>query len=129
MKRQWTAQFNIKPVAKARARINRKGWAWTPKKTKDAENELRRRFAETLRFGNRPISQGPIAVSIECHTTRPKKSKREYPTVRPDIDNLVKLITDAGNGLLYLDDSQIVILNAKKLYGPQDKIVIEITEL
>ena len=31
-----------------------------------------------------------------------------------DLDNLVKLVTDAMNGLVYVDDAQIVDIHAKK---------------
>lgn len=49
----------------------------------------------------------------------------QYPfTKKPDIDNLIKGITDALNGLVYKDDSQIVKATMSKNYGQEDKIFI-----
>lgn len=36
--------------------------------------------------------------------------------IRKDIDNMVKMVMDAGNGVLYHDDCQIVELSSVKLY-------------
>lgn len=36
---------------------------------------------------------------------------------RPDLDNLIKFVLDAANGLLFLDDSQIFEIFAQKRYG------------
>ena len=40
-----------------------------------------------------------------------------YHSVVPDLDNLVKFICDVMNKGFYIDDSQICILQAEKLYG------------
>lgn len=45
-------------------------------------------------------------------------------TARPDIDNLVKAVTDALNGILWKDDSQIVSLSAEKRYGESGRITL-----
>jgi Holliday junction resolvase RusA-like endonuclease len=43
-------------------------------------------------------------------------SGQEYPK-RQDIDNCYKSITDAMNGIVYIDDSQIVEAHIKKVYA------------
>ncbi len=39
-------------------------------------------------------------------------------TKRPDLDNVVKAIKDGCNGVAWKDDSQVVSLSARKIYGP-----------
>jgi Holliday junction resolvase RusA-like endonuclease len=54
----------------------------------------------------------------------------EYKQTRPDLDNLMKNLQDYMTKLCYYaDDSQIVVLCARKFYGNKNKIEIEITEL
>ena len=46
---------------------------------------------------------------------------------KPDLDNLVKLIADViGNNTFIVDDSQICMLQAEKVYGePMTEVIIE----
>lgn len=48
-------------------------------------------------------------------------------TVRPDLDNLAKCLKDSLTGVLWVDDRQIVSLQAEKRYGqlPGWSIVVE----
>jgi Holliday junction resolvase RusA-like endonuclease len=43
-------------------------------------------------------------------------------TVKPDIDNLVKGLFDALNGLVWTDDNLVVSCNAMKIYSVSGKI-------
>jgi Holliday junction resolvase RusA-like endonuclease len=56
--------------------------------------------------------------------------KRAMPTKRPDLDNLLKGFLDSGNGILWVDDSQIVDLYIKKRYGykPGVEVSVALTE-
>jgi Holliday junction resolvase RusA-like endonuclease len=62
----------------------------------------------------------------------PKKRLQELilsPHVkRGDLDNLVKALADALNGVAYEDDSQIYSLKAKKLYSQEPGIEFVITD-
>ena len=40
-------------------------------------------------------------------------------TIKPDLDNLIKLALDSLNGLVWRDDTQIDEIKASKHYGPQ----------
>lgn len=52
------------------------------------------------------------------------------PTSRPDIDNLVKSVTDAVLGLLWVDDSIITDLTARKRYTAETaRVEIRVTEV
>jgi Holliday junction resolvase RusA-like endonuclease len=67
----------------------------------------------------KPLDE-PVDVSITFYLPRPASidaSKRPFPTVSPDCDKLVRAVldslTDAG---VYVDDSRVVRLTARKLY-------------
>ena len=79
--------------------------------------------------------KGAIAVGwyfyFEPAKSTPAK-KRELmlageiqPTGVPDLSNLIKFYEDAGNGILWEDDSQITTYTiSRKLYGTENKVVI-----
>ena len=113
--------YEIDPVPKARARITKFG-AYTPKKTKDFEKYIRQNTI-CRKF------DGPLAIDIVFYIKRPKTVIREYPCVKPDIDNLFKAVTDALNGMAYNDDSQIVKVTTEKAYADKGKIVVKIWKI
>ena len=52
---------------------------------------------------------------------------RDYPTVKPDLDKMVRSVLDALTGILYVDDAQIIALAASKEYGDRAGVYIELT--
>jgi Holliday junction resolvase RusA-like endonuclease len=117
----------IEPVPKARARSTRFGRHYTPQRTKNYETTLRQLFR--VYWGSRPILLGPLDVSILFYIERPKTVKRQFPSVRGDIDNFLKSVLDAMNGTVLKDDGQIVRLLGEKLYSDRSAIVIRISTL
>jgi Holliday junction resolvase RusA-like endonuclease len=85
------------PVPKERPRFN--GHAYTPKRTRDAEDWIR---AHTKRL---PFLTGKVVLSLAFF---------RKDAVPCDIDNLTKLVQDALNGRAWNDDRQIVTLIASK---------------
>lgn len=83
---------------------------------------------------------GPLELGVSFCFQRPKswsKDRRaavddgEEPwySGKPDISNFVKLVEDAGNGILWRDDAQIVKLDAIKVYSTTDETVINVSSL
>ena len=76
----------------------------------------------------------PITMKIEFFFKVPKswsKAKKEnipHHTSKPDVDNLVKSVKDALNGVAYKDDSQVVSIFARKQYAQEDAVFIEVME-
>ena len=63
---------------------------------------------------DRPL-QGPLSVIVLFYYHRPKGSKSQYKTTRPDLDNLMKMAQDAMMHTGYFkDDSQIALLSLGK---------------
>ena len=59
-----------------------------------------------------------------------KKLWGKYKSTRPDLDNLLKNLQDYMTKFgYYADDSQIVVLCARKFYGNKNKVEIEISEV
>lgn len=102
----------FEPVSKGRPRFTKSGHAFTPKKTREAEKELRQLLTP---FSNPAL--GALQLSITFAVTRPKKPSKNYPS-RADLDNYMKLFKDAANGILWEDDSQVVrYKNSEKIYA------------
>lgn len=71
-----------------------------------------------------PPLKGPVSLCAKFYLKKPKTSKNEYAVVKPDLDNFLKAVMDAGNGVLWEDDSQIVSLSADKDYLTDYGIVL-----
>jgi Holliday junction resolvase RusA-like endonuclease len=80
---------------------------------------------------------GPVEVSIEAQFLPPvswSKKKRDAAigrqvTTKPDADNIAKIICDALNGVVWVDDSQVSVLTVRKYYGPVAQVVVEVERL
>lgn len=46
-----------------------------------------------------------------------------------DVDNLCKSTLDALNGVVFVDDAQVAVLEANKTYAAKGKILLTITTL
>jgi len=51
------------------------------------------------------------------------------PLVKPDADNVIKIVCDALNGWAYYDDKQIVEIIFKKFYGAIPCVNVEIIDV
>lgn len=72
----------------------------------------------------------PLTSALDVELQFVYKGKGNgHKKTRPDLDNLIKYILDAANGLLWVDDSIICKLTAEKIYGKEDQIIIRIREL
>jgi Holliday junction resolvase RusA-like endonuclease len=129
MKYELACEFTllVDPKPKARPSFTRAGRVYTPSETKSFEKLV----ADTLHyaFKQTPIDGRPLIVELEFHIERPKSVKRDYPIVKPDIDNFVKAILDAANGVIYKDDAVICDLHVKKRYAETGYIRLKVSYL
>lgn len=126
-----------KPMAKARPRLSKSGFAYTPAKTVNYENLVRytfqREFPLHIPFENN--LEVYITAIFEIPKSYSKKKKKELLEThdnynhKPDVDNISKIILDSLNGIAYKDDSLITILHVNKEYGLQPKVIVEIKEV
>lgn len=129
-------EFKIlgKPQGKARPRFTRHGIIYTPKETQDYEKEVANAYkiaAKRMSFGSEAV-----AISVKVYYPVPKSwstSKRKAalqgdirPTVKPDGDNILKIIADALNGIAFDDDKQIFSWHLSKFYANEPCVIVRI---
>lgn len=68
---------------------------------------------------NRPVSHYYIINGIR--SIRTEVSENSWHKGRADLDNLIKFVLDALNGVMYIDDHQIVSIKARKEYVTADE--------
>ena len=81
------------------------------------------------------LMEGPLSLEVRVYRIPPKSmgkkrsadaiEKKRGIVTKPDLDNYIKLVSDAINGVVFADDSQIVAIRASKRYS--DVPGIEIT--
>lgn len=122
-----------KPHPLQRARHTRSGHSYDTEANKAAKAKIailaRQEFKKPL--------DGPVSVNIHFWIPRPKShyGKSLKPTApdahtqKPDIDNLVKTVFDALNGIAWNDDAQVVSLSTEKTWAdimkPSTFVLIE----
>jgi Holliday junction resolvase RusA-like endonuclease len=122
------------PVGKGRPRFVRaSGRAFTPAKTRSYEAALRYAAQEVM--GERAPMEGPLRVLVVAAFPIPKsysKGKRldalsgsAHPTKRPDWENIAKTL-DALNGVVWVDDVQIIDGRVLKTYASRPELTIEV---
>ena len=129
------------PKGKGRPRAARRGRyisVYTPKGTKDQESLISQCYRESVPDGFYFACGVPIEVSIICNfPVRDSWTKRKraaalhqtiLPTVKPDVDNICKIVLDALNGEAYHDDKQIVSLQVIKRYAAESCVEVMIGE-
>lgn len=78
-----------------------------------------RQAAVTEMGDQMPLGQ-PVVVIVTFYMPRPKSVKRTFPSVKPDIDKLLRATLDGLNGVAVADDALVVDLSAGKRYAPGD---------
>jgi len=81
---------------------------------------------------NKPVAKKQIPVEMICtfYFERPESAKKRlFPSVRPDIDKLLRAVFDSCKGILYEDDAQIVSTHARKEYGTPPRVEVSFTIL
>lgn len=115
---------------KKRPRLNTKtGHVYNPNQKE--EETLKSRIRQHIL----PVLQSPIetAVKLDCTFWIPypkswsnKQKYFRYKLTRPDIDNYYKFVLDVLNGIVYLDDKQVVELTGSKHYYSEERTIIKI---
>ena len=122
--------INGECVPKARPRFSKFGHVYTTPKTRAYEN-----IVKSTAIDNRvPCITTALRVELVIYKSIPKsfsKLKRKlanegkiYPIVKPDIDNYVKSVLDGLNGVLFMDDKQIVDFRAVKKYSDNPRVEV-----
>ena len=119
--------INGECVPKARPRFSKFGHVYTTPKTRAYEN-----IVKSTAIDNRvPCITTALRIELKSIPKSFSKKKRElanegkiYPVVKPDIDNYVKSVLDGLNGVLFMDDKQIVDFRAVKRYSDNPRVEV-----
>jgi Holliday junction resolvase RusA-like endonuclease len=116
------------PKGKGRPRFSRVGnftKVYTDKQTLTYEAMIAT-FAKQA-MGGTELLKTPVSVFLYVRLPVPQsysKKRRdaclsglEKPCKKPDIDNIAKTYLDAMNGVIFVDDTQVIDLHVKKLYS------------
>lgn len=128
-----------KPMGKQRPKAANRGRftsVYTPKETVSYENLVVAMFHQTYP-DSRPLEgevRGSIRAFYPIPSSTSKKRKEAMlngvirPQVKPDLDNVEKIIYDALNGIAYTDDSHITQMTISKHYSDVPRVEITIEE-
>ena len=121
------------PQGKERPKFARAGAhvkTYTPEKTVVYESRVRFEYIRhcKVRFPEDAVLEVDITAVFSIPKRTPKKNLAGMldgsvrPTRKPDVDNIVKIILDALNGVVYKDDAKVVAVTARKIYGKDENV-------
>lgn len=117
-------KINLEPVPKLRARhrvFNNRVLAYTPTATAKAEKAIREAIASQDLVPFEPLE--PLKLTVTFYRCKSKwlKTRETMPVRKPDLDNFLKLLMDALNGVAFADDAQITTFLVKKRWTPYSR--------
>jgi len=128
------------PQGKGRAKFARMGAyvkTYTPQQTASYENLIKLFYKKA--FPSKPLTVAPLKITIKAYYLIPiswsnKKRLKAIggdirPTVKPDADNVIKVVCDALNGIAYTDDKQVVEMRCVKIYDVAPRVEVLIEEI
>ena len=88
----------------------------------------RKTVAESALMARQPQIDGPVSIEAAFYFQKPPSAKkaRSAPTVRPDLDKLLRAILDAMTGICFADDAQVCEIRAVKHYGLPERAEISV---
>lgn len=96
--------------------------------------ELVKLVAHRAMDGAAPLD-GPVELTIRATylvpASWPKKraATARWRTSKPDADNLAKIVSDAINEIVFVDDAQVAALVVQKVYGPLAGVTVSAMQL
>lgn len=79
-------------------------------------------------FGFKPIASA-VKVELDFVMSKPKSAKRAFPSVKPDLDKLIRAVLDGLTGVAFEDDSQVILIQSSKTYGEKQGVWIRIEQI
>ena len=136
-----TISFTVfgEPVAQGRPRtavIGGHARVYDPEKSRNYKTLVKLVAQEAK---PRDLLEGPVILTLRIYRQIPKSFSKTArakahagelrPTTKPDVSNVLKSIEDALNGVVWVDDRQIVGLVVSKAYDDNPRVEVEIREI
>ena len=109
----------VNPIPLARPRFSRGRSVYLPKRSREYRQILQQAASVAM------AKSEPLTGELFCRLNFYRKFKLNCRNFG-DIDNHIKAILDALNGICYKDDSQIVTVTASKHTDKEPRVAIEI---
>ena len=125
-----------RPAAQSRPRVTRNGVYDTPP-TKRWKAHVRTCGVDAAnRVGGLPF-HGPLRAQLQFYFPPPTSLRKadqaamlgRWRVLKPDADNLAKAVLDALNGVVFVDDAQVVDLAVSKRYGMKAGVRVHVEEI
>jgi len=116
-----TFKVDANPVGKQRARYARRGnfvQTYTPDKTRNYEALLKEAAIEAM--GSSEPLETPVSLYLYIFSKKKVQdclNGSEQPMKKPDSSNVLKSVEDAMNGVVYIDDCQIINHHITRVYS------------
>ncbi|RYF59455.1 MAG: RusA family crossover junction endodeoxyribonuclease [Comamonadaceae bacterium] len=128
------------PYGKGRPRVGRvngRARMFTPTRTVNYEGLVA--WTAQAAMAGRALFEGPVQVNMHlvCKVPASWSKKKQaqalnleiLPTTKPDIDNCVKAVFDAMNGVVWKDDVQCCSVCVAKRYGATPGVRVDVMAL
>ena len=126
------------PKGKERPRFCHNGQIYTPKQTTTYEQQIIVGYYKQC--GNVKFDENSqLELFVKAYYKIPKSASKKKriamlseeirPTKKPDVDNILKAVADALNGVCYKDDKNIVKMSIEKFYSDVPRIEVIVQEV
>lgn len=121
-----------KPIAWKRAKPARRG---NKIYMYDSQKDIKLLWGVVLSKQHKgPPLTGPLEIAITFFMPIPRSynmkiKEGDYHCITPDGSNLLKLIEDAANGILYRDDCQLAVHHIQKIYSHNPRTEFALSQL
>lgn len=137
---EFTVLGEAKPAGSKRAFPLKTGKIVVTDTSGKAGKDWRRSVAEAAsEVAPSELLRGPLSVQMIFYRPRPKghygtgknsgqvkQNAPDWPTTRPDVLKLARAAEDACTGVLWADDSQIVLEFLQKAYGEPARLEVRV---
>lgn len=123
------------PRGKARHRTMKSGISFNPKENVQYENLVKISYQQQVNRKMGEVIEADIWAYFPIPQSANKKKKEQMkigqirPTVKPDWDNIGKIICDALNNIAYSDDKIITDAAVHKRYSENPQVEVTFTEV
>ena len=113
-----------------------KGRAYTPQDTLDYENLVKNIYG--YQVVHKFPDDKPLFIRVKAYFPIPKATSKKKriqmlngeirPTVKPDGDNILKIICDALNTIAFSDDKVLIDKHVEKWYGETPRVEVDLAD-
>lgn len=119
---------------KGRPRFMRNGHTYTDKNTVAYEKLIQASYLKCTSYTSQKSVRISMYICFAPNKSDTKKNKliklknSLWPSKKPDVDNVVKIVLDALNKIAYSDDTQVNEVHVLRHWSEEEKLVICLSE-